>query len=127
MDLRTTITKTLLGEQIEQLQESSKYEPDLEDMGRSQLWHAHAEAHEHSIHGRPTASHKKLAQKIHAYVAATHGREMADDMQKHSEHQTKYFNASGLERSGASPHIPVMSDLRKKHKIKAGGAYGYNW
>jgi hypothetical protein len=124
MDLRTTITKTLIGEEVEQLDEASRYSPDLTDMGRSELWHNHSQAYDQHMNNDGGKKYEKLHQKIHAHVAKVHGKEMADDMLKHSFiHTRDSYGTVGEQMPGAKEALK----LRKKHNINKKKGVGYNW
>ena len=126
MDFRTTIVKTLLNEKIdstELISEASKYDPDLTDMGRSELWHNHSEAHDEHMNNNGK-KYKELHQKIHAHVAKVHGKEMADDMLKHSAiHTRDSYGTVGEQMPGAKEALK----LRKKHNINKKPGVGFNW
>jgi hypothetical protein len=102
----------------ELISEASIFEPDLTDMGRSELWHAHSEVHELHHNMGYGKKHKELYKKIHAHVAKVHGKEMADDMHKHSELQS----SEGNKRSALE-----ALKLRKKHNINRKDGVGTNW
>ena len=127
MDFRTAVIKTLLNEKIdssELISEASKYDPDLTDMGRSELWHHHSEAHDEHMNNYGGKKYKELHQKIHAHVAKVHGKEMADDMLKHSEiHSRDRGGNMGEQMPGA---IEALK-LRRKHNINRKEGVGYNW
>ena len=112
MDLRTTIVKILLGEEI--LQEET-------DKDLSKLWAKHAEYHHMGESGHYTEQdkHKDTAKKTYNHVLKHHGSEVASDMHKHSElihkaggvlHNTPGLGLDLKEKKEAKR-------LRKKHNI----------
>ena len=117
--------QTELTEQAEQLDEIWR-EPDITDMGRSELWSHHANRHldAHDFKDRPEISEpsKKSAENVYNHVLKTHGKDMADAMHKHSELYVQKRKSGQSAISNGSPDVKKHDDaqrqLRKQHKIK---------
>jgi len=122
MDLRTTIIKTLLGEEI--LQEET-------DKDLSKLWAKHAEYHHMGESGHYTDEdkHKATAKKTHNDVLKHYGSEVASDMHKHSE---LIHKAGGVLHDARGLGLDMSAKkeakkLRKKHNISKEGKGKSPW
>jgi hypothetical protein len=122
MDLRTTIIKTLLGEEI--LQEET-------DKDLSKLWAKHAEYHHMAASGHYTEAdkHEATVKKTHSHVLKHYGSEVASDMHKHSELISK---AGGVLHSARGLGLDLSAKkeatrLRKKHNISSKATGKSSW
>ena len=95
-------------------------EGKMDKMSLTQLWHAHA-GHDYLAdqgYGNGTGSMKhnqKAADAIKSHVAKKYGKDVADDMQSHSEHSTYEAEYAGPKESQQAK--AAMQKLRAKHNI----------
>ena len=95
-------------------------EGKMDKMSLTQLWHAHA-GHDYVAdqgYGNGTGSMKhnqRAADAIKSHVAKKYGKDVADDMQSHSDHSTYEAEYAGPKESQQAR--AAMQKLRAKHNI----------